>query len=72
MKNGTKRPASAPSRADVNAWIARDVSAASYFLSMLLRYPDIIESIAGELYARILKEEQGALIDHVKTKENAG
>lgn len=55
-----------PSREDVHEWIKRDISAASYFLSMLLRYPDIMESIAGEIYARVLKDEQGSGIDHVE------
>lgn len=62
---------SVPSREAVHEWIKRDISAASYFLSMLLRYPDIMESMSGELYAAILKKEQGPAIDHVKTEENA-
>lgn len=59
-------PPSVPSREDVHSWIKRDITAASYFLSMLLRYPDIMESMAGELYAKVLEKEQGAAIDHVK------
>lgn len=63
-----KKPASipnVPSKEDVHKWIKRDLSAASYFLAMMLRYPDIIESLATELYERVLKDQQGAGIDHV-------
>lgn len=58
-----------PSREDVHQWIKRDISASSYFLSMLLRYPDIIESMAGELYAKVLERENGAAVDHVDEKQ---
>lgn len=54
-----------PTKDQVREWIKRDISASSYFLAMLLRYPDIVEALADELYKRIISEEQGALIDHV-------
>lgn len=54
-----------PTKDQVREWIKRDISASSYFLGMLLRYPDICEKLADELYTRIVSEEQGALIDHV-------
>lgn len=63
--NGQSVP-KVPSREDVHQWIKRDISAASYFLSMLLRYPDIMETMAGELYAKVLEKEQGSGIDHVE------
>lgn len=63
LKNGLP---GIPSREDVHKWIKRDISAASYFLSMLLRYPDIMETMAGELYAKVLEKEKGAAIDHVE------
>lgn len=55
-----------PSKETVKEWVRRDVSASSYFLSMLLRYPDIIENVAEQLYDRIMSEEHGAAIDHIK------
>lgn len=66
-----RKPPEVPTREAVHGWIKRDISAASYFLSMLLRYPDIIEGMAGEVYARILKDEQGAAIDHIKEDERS-
>lgn len=57
-----------PSKDDVHQWIQRDISAASYFLAMLLRYPDIMKNMAADLYAEVLRKEQGAAIDHVKQK----
>lgn len=59
---GTKKENSV-TREQVYEWTKRDISAASYFLSMLLRYPDIIQGVADELYDRVMDEEQGALID---------
>lgn len=70
MEIEPKTPPSVPSREAVHGWIKRDISAASYFLSMLLRYPDIMETMSGELYAAILKKEQGAAIDHVKDESD--
>lgn len=57
-----------PSKETVKEWVRRDITASSYFLSLLLRYPDIIENIAEQLYERIMSEEQGAVIDHIKEK----
>lgn len=60
-----------PTKEEVHGWIKRDISASSYFLSMLLRHPDVIEKIADELFDKIMSEEQGALIDQiVKGKED--
>lgn len=63
MENGEKVT---PSKEQVKEWVRRDITASSYFLSLVLRYPDIVESIADQLYERIMSEEQGALIDHIK------
>lgn len=69
-ENGTfaKNAKKEVTREQVYEWTKRDISAASYFLSMLLRYPDIIQGVADELYDRVMDEEQGALIEKI-TKE---
>lgn len=54
----------------VTEWVRRDITAASYFLSLLIRYPDIISSVADQLYDRVMKEENGSLIDHQKQENN--
>lgn len=56
-------------REQVYEWTKRDISAASYFLSMLLRYPDIIQGVADQLYDRVMDEEQGALIEKVSKEK---
>lgn len=61
----------APSQEQVKEWVRRDITASSYFLSLLLRYPDIVENIATQLYERIMSEEQGSVIDHIKNNRDA-
>lgn len=65
MENGQKE-LFPPTKEQVRDWVKRDVSASSYFLSMMLRYPELLEELSDKLYEKILSEEQGALIDHVK------
>lgn len=60
-----------PSQDQVKEWVRRDITASSYFLSLLLRYPDIIENIADQLYERIQSEANGAVIDHIKSENHA-
>lgn len=60
-----------PSQDQVKEWVRRDITASSYFLSLLLRYPDIIENIAEQLYERVMAEESGAVIDHIKSHPHA-
>lgn len=57
-----------PSKEQVKEWIRRDMAAASYFLSMMLRYPDVIENLADQLYEKVMSEEHGAAIDHINKK----
>lgn len=59
-----------PTQDQVKEWVRRDITASSYFLSLLLRYPDIVENIAEQLYERIMSEEHGAAIDHIKQTPN--
>lgn len=68
MENGQKE-LFPPTKEQVRDWVKRDVSASSYFLSMMLRYPELLEELSDKLYEKILSEEQGALIDHVKVKK---
>lgn len=57
-----------PNKDQVREWVRRDITASSYFLSLLLRYPDIVENIADQLYDRIMSDEHGAAIDHLREK----
>lgn len=65
MENGQKS-LFPPTKEQVRDWVKRDVTASSYFLSMMLRYPELLEELSDKLYEKILSEEQGALIDHMK------
>lgn len=47
-----------PSREVVREWVKRDLHAAHYALRLLLRYPDIVERMADEMYERLIIEEQ--------------
>lgn len=55
-----------PTQDQVKEWVRRDIMASSYFLSLLLKYPDIVENIATQVYERVMSEEHGAAIDHIK------
>lgn len=61
----------APTQEQVKEWVRRDITASSYFLSLLLRYPDIVENIADQLYERIQSEANGSVIDHIKSENHA-
>jgi len=61
-----------PSKEDVVGWVKRDLTASSYFLAMVLHYPDLIERLGEELYERILSDEQGALIDKITKAQEDG
>lgn len=54
-----------PSKDVVREWMRKDIAAASYSLSLLMRYPDIIETMADQLYDRIVTESKSPLIDSV-------
>lgn len=60
-----------PTKEEVHSWIKRDISAASYFLGMLLQNPDLIKTLSDQLYDRIMSEQQGALIDHIEKRKEA-
>lgn len=64
-----KKPSNPVTREQVYEWTKRDISAASYFLSMLLRYPDIIQGVADQLFDRVMDEEQGAFIDKISKEK---
>lgn len=72
LDNGVK--VELPTQETVRLWVRRDISASSYFLGMLMRYPDLVDQLADELYKRILADEKGALIDriHAKAETHAG
>lgn len=84
MKNGQKedsttekvsglgsRGSTPPTKEEVHTWIKRDITAASYFLGMLLQNPDLIKTLSDQLYDRIMSEQQGALIDHIEKRKEA-
>lgn len=59
-----------PSREQVREWTKRDLLAASYFLNLLQRYPEIIDEMADLIYDHATIKENGAAIDHVNQKAN--
>lgn len=59
-----------PTREDVREWTKRDLLAASYFLNLLQRYPEIVEQMADMIYDHATMKENGAAIDHVKQESN--
>lgn len=40
----------------VQEWVKRDVASGAYFLSMLMRHPDVVQKIADELFAEVQRE----------------
>lgn len=61
--NGTLPP---PTPEQVTEWVKRDLQAAAYFLNMLLKYPEIIEECAKQIYEHTMQKESGAGINHEK------
>lgn len=41
----------------VKEWVKRDIGAAAYALRVFLRYPDLLDKFASEMYDRIMAEE---------------
>lgn len=54
-----------PTIENVREWVKRDMSAAHYFLGILMRYPDILDSVAEQIIAHVKAKENGAAIDSV-------
>lgn len=52
-------------------WVKADLRSAHYFLGMLMRYPEIMDSCAQQIYDHAMKKEGGAAIDHVKAPQDA-
>lgn len=57
-----------PTKDTIRKWTENDLNSAIYFLSMVKRYPDILDKVADEIYQKAIKEEQGSAIDHVKAQ----
>lgn len=56
----------APTRDQVEKWVKKDLASAHYLLGVLLtRYPDVVTSLAHDIYDHAMKQEDGAAIDHV-------
>lgn len=60
-----------PTREEVHEWTKRDLVAASYFLNLLQRYPDVIKQMADMIYQHAMTTENGAAADHIKQEEHA-
>lgn len=56
----------APTVEMVKDWVKTDLKTAHYFLGLLLRYPEIVDRAAEEIYEHANRVENGAAIDHVK------
>lgn len=50
----------------VTQWVRQDLTAAHYFLGILLRYPEIMESVGKQIYEHAMSKENGAAVDHLK------
>jgi len=62
----------APTKEVVEEWVRKDLESAHYLLGVILhRYPEIVSTIALEVYENAMTKENGAAIDHVKQKEDA-
>lgn len=63
METQTK---TAPTRDQVEKWVRKDLASAHYLLGVLLqRYPDVVTSLAHDIYDHAMVKENGAAIDHV-------
>jgi len=63
-------PVPAPTCKEIQEWTKKDLVAASYFLSMLLRYPEIVDDLGRQIFEHANKLEGGAAIDHLNQSEN--
>lgn len=54
-----------PSKEMVIEWVKRDITAAHYFLGVVIRYPEVMDTMGAEIYDHAQKKENGAAIDHV-------
>lgn len=43
-------------RERVVEWTKRDIAAAAYFLTMLSKFPEVVDSLANELYDRATQD----------------
>lgn len=66
MENGTKIK---PTKDQVLQWVKADLRSAHYFLGMLMRYPEILDSCAQQIYDHAMMKEGGAAIDQVDKNE---
>lgn len=60
-----------PTKEQIREWVRRDLHSAHYFMGILLRYPEIMDSCAQQIYDYAMKKENGPGIDHVETKMHA-
>lgn len=53
-------------RDQVEKWVRKDLASAHYLLGLLLqRYPDVVTSLAHDIYDHAMIKENGSAIDHV-------
>jgi hypothetical protein len=65
------RGAAKPTKEQVVEWVKRDFASAHYFLGVMLRYPEIMESCAEQIIAHVNAKENGAAIETVKQEADA-
>lgn len=64
LTNGQKP--SMPDVETIKKWTRNDLQSAIYFLSLINRYPELIDKIAEEIHKYALTKEQGQAIEHLK------
>ncbi|QCQ85061.1 hypothetical protein [Blackfly microvirus SF02] len=65
MENVASEKKPSPTKEMVKEWVKRDLSSAHYFLGVLLRYPEIMDDCAEQIYDHVMLKENGSAIDHV-------
>lgn len=53
----------------VKEWVKRDLASAHYFLGVLMRYPEIMDACAQQIYEHVMLKENGAAIDHIPSAQ---
>lgn len=59
-----------PTLDQVKDWTKKDLAAAGYFLSMLQRYPEIVDKCAEMIYEHVRMTENGSAIDTAKPSKS--
>lgn len=63
MENGTVKKAVKPTKDQVKEWLKRDIAAASYGLRVMLRYPELLDKFAEEIFDKMEAEDQDSQLE---------